>query len=239
MQRSYRLRSVQLFGGLLRCCCRRSTSFCASAVIGSRPSAGSTTSDVWRNVRVPTSLRNAPTRFNSRVLAWSASARRLAYSSSESCERLPSSAGRCTGMLRRSSLDHVPEMSGSPQGVFGVVYGLTGAAEEAAFAGVCARAGIDNAAMMPIALTSAPMVNLRMPASREEWMQPTRLRRDDDCGKRLRVTQRTVSVGARGLARRSPALSEDLGASGAGDRRHGRVLQSALHGDRVVPLANR
>ena len=69
------------------------------------------------------------------------------------------------------------------------MYGFAGAAEEAAFAGAWPAQEIDNAATMPIALTSAPIVNLRMPASREEWMQPTRLRQGDDCGKRLRATQ--------------------------------------------------
>src|SRR6185369_2444646 len=168
MQRSYKLRSVHELGGLLRCCCRRSTSFCASAVTGSLPSAGSTTREVWRNVRVPTSLRNAPTRFSSRSLASPAAASRFAYSASVSSARLPYSAGRWTGTLRRSSLDQVPEMSGSPHGVFGFVYGFCDVPVETARDGACAPAGVDNAATTPIALTSAPTTSLRMSASPRE-----------------------------------------------------------------------
>ena len=133
--------------------------FCASAVIGSLPSAGSTTSEVWRKVRVPTSLRNAPTRFSSRVLASPLSASRFAYSASVSSARLPNSAARCTGTLRRSSLDQVPEISGSPHGVFGVVIRFRrGRGRGGRSRWSLRAAGMDNAATTPIALTSAPMI---------------------------------------------------------------------------------
>ena len=68
--------------------------------------------------------------------------------------------------MRRSSLDQVPEISGSRFGVFWVVYGFDDEAVEGVRDGACAPAGMDDAAATPIALTSAPMISLRMSASR-------------------------------------------------------------------------
>ena len=120
-------------------------------------------SDVWRNVRVPTSLRNAPTRFSSRVLVSLLAAVRLANSSSFSSPRRPNSVGRYSGTLRKSSLDHVPEISGSPHGVLGTTCALAGADAAGVDAGRCATRETDNAAAAkPIVPATTPTVCVRI-----------------------------------------------------------------------------
>src|SRR5262245_4628803 len=78
------------------------------------------TSEVWRNVRVPVSLRKPPARLASRSRPCLSVANRLLNSSSVRYRRVPKSAARSRGTPRMSSLVHAPAMSGSPQGVFRV-----------------------------------------------------------------------------------------------------------------------